>query len=246
MRLLSMLKYFRSDREEKTSFELATSKTKDVEKLRKDLAQAQQLKIGNFNRLIRLHRPVQGHSGPTYYAVPVNLDGEWTCCSCDKINPLVKIDGPHPLGYATCSDCAHIWCRKCSHTDVIQFIPKGARLSILRELSRNLKEQEDVPEGTICEGCGLTWRATSADEVMFYFPKLKCFCGLKFPATSMMAYTMPWDDKSSTIIKKGIDKYFDDEYSGAECRMKKGQQEMNEIQDIRSRNVSPCGGSSDE
>jgi hypothetical protein len=78
---------------------------------------------------------------------------------------------------------------------------------------------------------------------MFYFLKLKCFCGTKFPETSMMAYTMPWDERSTALIKKGIEKFFDKEYSGAECRMKEGMQQMDEIREMRLRNVSPCGGS---
>ena len=56
-----------------------------------------------------------------------------------------------------------------------------------------------------------------------------------------MVFTMPWDDVSNGVIKRGIEKWLAGEYSAAHDQFQAGIQKMNEIGRLRSRHVLPVG-----
>ncbi|KAF2242518.1 hypothetical protein BU26DRAFT_570602 [Trematosphaeria pertusa] len=89
--------------------------------------------------------------------VPLTIAGDWHCCKCQLPTPIYLRAGPHPLGALAC-ECPHKPCGNCTLTSdlVKQFLPIDEAEPAVIPASPTGQE---VPFGSVCTACGLSWRA---------------------------------------------------------------------------------------
>lgn len=98
-------------------------------------------------------------------------DGAFACC-CGHENLLVHYKGKHPFHHLRCGSCDHIFCSKCTATEILVVLPKSI------DPTGPVKPEVADKYGQICSACGLTHRATQKFDGSVGLPST-CSCGAK-------------------------------------------------------------------
>ncbi|KAF2740339.1 hypothetical protein EJ04DRAFT_558879 [Polyplosphaeria fusca] len=94
-------------------------------------------------------------------------DGAWWCCRCARENNISHWKGEHPFKHLECAHCSQLICKQCHTTGLLTWAKALELVSYSNgeKLFANPVQVPqfagaEVPYGSVCGDCGLTYRAT--------------------------------------------------------------------------------------